>query len=587
MKDKFSKIDIEQRPPSGDQKVVDESDFWAEINDIFQSYTGYKVKSWSYGRYILGIAAIGWVLAFLLFFELWFITDSNIDRMIANATSSTAGTSNPTSISNSGMPVPFNSLTEREFWFGVILITFPTILYAFAFATYLSVLYDSRLTEIVKLFTVDTPVKRKFLKYNRKKFELERARAPRITKVGDSLGNLIGARVYTDLEVPGANLSATDYYRNKEKLFRFKSIMVTDLIQKLSMKIDGSTLAGYFFPVILLQIIVAASLVLPAIEFSRLGAIGVDTFAETCQNMPTCHYLSIWPIAWAVLGAFVYSFISLMDRIPRKDVTPRYFLNVALRYIFAIALCSVFFLVSHETLTSGMTIEAKTFSLGWIAAVSFFIGMFPNRYFRVIASLVDNKIFRNFSNDIPLEKFTGIHSNEATRLWEEGIDNVDQLADSSVQDLYKRTRFDPNRLKGLVGRALQWKYVFGLENMIFLLDIRKIPEKEQEYYNSVIQEIRLFPFSDIQSLCAYIFSQTLDDLEEVDLNKIDEIVTQKFNLTQEDKSAKERYLGKEVMLRVAYMSSYFKKQLQFKETTQEIKELIQEEVEVEGGFEQY
>jgi hypothetical protein len=153
-----------------------------------------------------------------------------------------------------------------------------------------------------------------------------------------------------------------------------------------------------------------------------------------------------------------------------------------------------------------------------------------------------------------------------------------------VQDLYKRTRFDPNRLKGLVGRALLWKYVFGLENMIFLLGIRKVPEKEQEYYNSIIQEIRLFPFSDIQGLCAYIFSKTLDDMEKVNLNSIENIVTKKFNLIQVDKSnernAKEKYLGKEVMLRIAYMSSYFKKQLQFKETTQEIKDRV-EEVKVE------
>ena len=329
---------------------------------------------------------------------------------------STTITSNLTTSSNIGMPVPFNALTEREFWFGVILITFPTILYAFAFATYLSVLYDTRLTEIVKLFTVDTDIKRDFLNYNWKNLELERARNARNTKVRDSLGNLIGAKVYTDVEVPGANLSGTDYHRNKQKLFKFKAIMVTDLIQRLSMKIDGSTLGGYYFPVILLQIIVERLQHFPAIEFSRLGAIGVETFIGNCQDMgiTTCGFLSIWPISWAVLGAFVYSFISLMDCIPRKDVTPRYFLNVALRYIFAIALCSVFFLVSQETLGSGLTIQAKTISLGWLAAVCFFIGMFPNRYFRVIASLVDNKVFRNFSNDIPLEKFTGIHSNEAT-----------------------------------------------------------------------------------------------------------------------------------------------------------------------------
>jgi hypothetical protein len=71
----------------------------------------------------------------------------------------------------------------------------------------------------------------------------------------------------------------------------------------------------------------------------------------------------------------------------------------------------------------------------------------------------------------------------------------------------------------------------------------------------------------------------------VNLNCIEDIVTKKFNLMQVDKSnvgnAEENYLGKEVMLRIAYMSPYFKKQLQFEETTQEIKELIVEEVKVQ------
>jgi hypothetical protein len=173
-------------------------------------------------------------------------------------------------------------------------------------------------------------------------------------------------------------------------------------------------------------------------------------------------------------------------------------------------------------------------------------------------------LFRNFSNDIPLEKFTGIHSNEATRLWEEGIDNVDQLADSSVRELYKRTRFDPNRLKGLVGRALLWKYVFGLENMMFTIGLKRPTNTEREQCNAIIREIRLFPFSDIQGLCAYIFSANIEDMKEEELQEklknVDTMVKQKFDSNGDGAGhTTVRYLGREVMQQVAYMSPYFKR----------------------------
>ena len=88
--------------------------------------------------------------------------------------------------------------------------------------------------------------------------------------------------------------------------------------------------------------------------------------------------------------------------------------------------------------------------------------MFPNSYFRIIVSAVAKLIPKggSLSRDTPLENFVGLSSNEITRLWEEGIGNIDQLADCSVEDLYKRTRFGPLRLKSLVGRAILWKYVF-------------------------------------------------------------------------------------------------------------------------------
>ncbi len=213
--------------------------------------------------------------------------------------------------------------------------------------------------------------------------------------------------------------------------------------------------------------------------------------------------------------------------------------------------------------------------LGLIAAASFFIGMFPNRYFRIIGSFIDGKIFKNFSRDIPLEKFTGINSNEATRLWEEGIDNVDQLADISVQDLYKRTKLDPNRLTGLIGRALLWKYVFGIENMIIKLGIIE-SEPKDEILISKIKEIESFPFCDIQGLCMYIFEIPLEKIDISDIIEkgieVPNLIKQKF-----PNHTNSKYITHQLLQEIAFMVSYFQHQLFFKQTEQEIRELLNEE----------
>jgi hypothetical protein len=114
----------------------------------------------------------------------------------------------------------------------------------------------------------------------------------------------------------------------------------------------------------------------------------------------------------------------------------------------------------------------------------------------------------SFSKDIPLEKLTRISSGEATLLWEERIINVDQLADSSVEDLYRKTRISPVHLQALVGRALLWKHVIGIEQMIMIL------EREEKNKSSERDKL-IFQFPDIQSLCSYMFPSGQDGNIEV------------------------------------------------------------------------
>ncbi len=327
-------------------------------------------------------------------------------------------------------------------------------------------------------------------------------------------------------------------------------------------------------------------------EFARLGIIGIDVFSDVCQEentMATCGLLSFWSISWGIIGAFVHSFISLMERIPRKDVNPRYFLNVAMRYIFAIALSAVFYLITaqaynvveaiqngNESLGVGTSSFDNTrFTMGMTAAISFFIGMFPNRYLRILETSLQGNFKRNQVKDIPLESFSGINVNEATRLWEEGIDNVDQLADCSVQDLYKNTKFNPMRLKGLIGRALLWKYLFGNDNMLVALGISK-PIIGYDDAESRVKDIQSFPFFDVQGLCSFLFAKRFEDIDIIKDKPISENITM---LLSRYKDRKEPYISEEGLRQLISLVPYFKNQLSFTATNEEIRKLIEEESE--------
>jgi hypothetical protein len=265
-----------------------------------------------------------------------------------------------------------------------------------------------------------------------------------------------------------------------------------------------------------------------------------------------------------------------MERVPRKDISPRYYLIIALRYMFAIGLSSLFFLISQSdlvvTTASDVGISGgndQSIRLGILAAISFTIGMFPNIFFRKLWSIVGSRFGTSRCRDIPLENLTGVSTGEATRLWEEGISNIDQLADSSVEDLYRKTRICPAHLQGLVGRALLWKHVFGIERMI------KMNEREADHSKPSDRDKRLFRFPDIQSLCSYMFGRTLDTIENENITKI-------LSDGAQFKTWEKRLeVPEEILRQVAVRAPYFKKRLGFIIIEEEIGSLLAEELEAE------
>ncbi len=231
---------VVQNPPDLDKGPIEQKNLQENVKRIFQSNSGYRIRYLSYVKSIVIITVIGWVIAFALYTELWIITNESISNMTNGNTTESINTKTNTEI----------SISDAQFWFGVLLISFPTILYSFSLITYLSVLYDSRLAEAVRLFTSDKELKDKFVNIHLHKFQYLKTKKDSKNVLFQSLPS-----VRDPIFMPPSIFSNHDHQNNLKRAYSTKSQIMTELIQRLAMKMDGSTLTGYLFPVILLQIV--------------------------------------------------------------------------------------------------------------------------------------------------------------------------------------------------------------------------------------------------------------------------------------------------------------------------------------------
>ena len=84
-------------------------------------------------------------------------------------------------------------------------------------------------------------------------------------------------KVYDDISARATITHPKDSYnivesdRLRRKARDLKRSVMTDLLQRLSIRLDESTINGYFFAFTLLVIVVSISFVIPALEFSQIG----------------------------------------------------------------------------------------------------------------------------------------------------------------------------------------------------------------------------------------------------------------------------------------------------------------------------
>jgi hypothetical protein len=183
---------------------------------------------------------------------------------------------------------------------------------------------------------------------------------------------------------------------------------------------------------------------------------GVKAFANYLASDAT-------PITFGFIGTYFFIIQMLLRRYFAADLSP----NV---YNYAVVRVLTVFILS-------MVLQFATTSFGWppyvAASVAFVVGIFPRVGLRWILRTA-NKLLTGlkapeFIDRYPLTELDGLNTWHEARLMEEKIENIHNLATTSLDDLIINTNFCPLQLIDWVDQALLFIYVQEEWRAAFLL----------------------------------------------------------------------------------------------------------------------
>ena len=166
------------------------------------------------------------------------------------------------------------------------------------------------------------------------------------------------------------------------------------------------------------------------------------------------------------LGAYIFSIQLVYRRYTTFDLQPIVYMYCTLTMIAGI----VFNFVAFQAInTLNGTHEVSGLTGGILPIVAFSLGYFPYlaiRWFNRVGYTALGLQQRR-SNALPLGLIDGISQFHETRLRDEGIDNVQNLASAALDDLLINTRFSAPEVIAWVDQAILYLYLESNEIEIF------------------------------------------------------------------------------------------------------------------------
>ena len=169
-------------------------------------------------------------------------------------------------------------------------------------------------------------------------------------------------------------------------------------------------------------------------------------------------------VTFAFLGAYFFAVSLVFRRYVRADLTPKTYTHIILRLLLAIILAWT--LSALPVFAEGGSTQAGEFSTGLLYLLAFFIGIFPETGVTVLQDLARNplftRMFPRLEEEHPLTRLDGINLYDRSRLLEEGIENIENLAHHNLISLMLSTRISTNRLVDMFDQAILYLHL-GLD----------------------------------------------------------------------------------------------------------------------------
>ena len=157
------------------------------------------------------------------------------------------------------------------------------------------------------------------------------------------------------------------------------------------------------------------------------------------------------------LGAYIFSVQLVYRRYTTFDLQPIVALNCTLTMIAGI----VFNFVAFEAINALNGAQESGLTNGVLPIVAFSLGYFPYlaiRWFNRVGYTALG-VQQTQVNALPLRLIDGIGQFHETRLRDEGIDNVQNLASVAIEELLINTRFSAPEVIGWVDQAILYLYL--------------------------------------------------------------------------------------------------------------------------------
>jgi hypothetical protein len=161
---------------------------------------------------------------------------------------------------------------------------------------------------------------------------------------------------------------------------------------------------------------------------------------------------------WTWIGAFTYSLHLTLRRFLAYDLTPSVYIFTTNRFVLAWVIGSIVgTMLGTLSTAAGVAFDVN---LAAVCTVAFFIGFFPERGLNWIVRTAQRtlKLQGGVVNEMRLSEIDGLSIWHQSRLKQEGIENVQNLATADVPGLIIGTPFPVNQIVDWIDQAILLTY---------------------------------------------------------------------------------------------------------------------------------